>query len=329
MDTLRQIFGLQTHEICAIGLIAGLTLLALGQLADLERMSHLTTTTLLQLSGLRTRQTFAIVAFSTVVLLAVGEVVWRLSPEAFFPNRDGACLVFAINVLGVATVIYFGHQIFNELETSQWSYPAPGLDNDGASFVERDPATPSATTPGLSHPTPPLQVSDQLDRLTTVHTMPQTTIPSPFRPAPHLRMDELLRQSAATVPTPPQSPSTPRTVIRDPPIPSASPYPTHDSGILGPSPYPHQFPHMGVAPLVSRAGANVEGRAPRRPIPSNGAPATTEFRHFDGLGFAEDRKKMFKGYERVGATRLRREFMGVVELDDEDEEDDELGGVRI
>jgi hypothetical protein len=85
---------------------------------------------------------------------------------------------------------------------------------------------------------------------------------------------------------------------------------------------------MYVAPRVSRAGANVEGRAPRRPIPSNGAPATTEFEHFDGLGFAEDRKKMFKGYERVGATRLRREFMGV-ESDDEDEEDDELGGVRI
>ena len=211
---------------------------------------------------------------------AIVELIWRRI--SLFPDPTEIC-VFVLKTICASIVVYLGHRLITWLECREWSYPISAVKDEGASFVERDPVVPLPSTPR-----PP--------------RMPLTL----------QRPGAMGRSGGLAVVTP----ETPRTAIWNPRAStSASWRPTHHSGILGPSPNPLAFfnadnyiPRGSLGyehqvPTTHQAEQATPNAHPRR-FGYNGTPATAGFKHFSGLGFAEQRERLrglgrMRGFEKL------------------------------
>jgi hypothetical protein len=94
--------------------------------------------------------------------------------------------------------------------------------------------------------------------------------------------------------------------------------PTHESGIMGPSPYPQRGLNsrdgQGSGGSTSSSQDLFRGEASTGHLGGleyNGSPVTAGYRHFSGLGFARER-------EKVRGLRMGREFSRVEDVRDKD-----------
>lgn len=205
---------------------------------------------------------------AAIAIAAIGETAIRRSIS--LPTLT-EILIFITKAVCATIVVCVGHIQIVRLERRGWSYPVFAARDHHSSFVEGheeswSPSTP--TSPGV-RPTQELAQSTRRD-METVAGLAQSPQPAIWNP-----------QASAF----------------------RSPRPTHHSGILGPSPHPHGFFHAendASRPLQINPEQQLTLRSPEPPTPAahprrfgyNGTPAPAGFKHFSGLGFAENMDKM-------------------------------------